>query len=202
MHIKKGLAMHVHHEKLVEWCFNYDERAEFIRTEKPPEERETRLRLFKLFKGELPPELVEAGRVFEEAQRVYVEAGRVYDEAGRVRVEAGRVYDEAFRVYDEARRVYNKAGQVYDESVWVHIKANRVYVEAERVYDGPRQVRVEAGLVYDIAGRVYDEAGRVFNEAHRAYDKVLNKNMPAIEALHRIECPNCPWNGHTIFPKT
>ena len=23
----------------------------------------------------------------------------------------------------------------------------------------------------------------------------------AIEALHREECPRCPWNGRTIFPK-
>lgn len=26
-------------------------------------------------------------------------------------------------------------------------------------------------------------------------------NLPAIEKLHTKECPNCPWNGKTIFPK-
>ncbi|MBI2677136.1 MAG: hypothetical protein HYX21_04305 [Candidatus Yanofskybacteria bacterium] len=108
MHIKKGLAMHLHHEKLVEWCFDYDERAEYIRTQKPPEERETRLRLFKLFKGELSPELVEACRVYGEACRVYFEANRVY-------VEADRAYDEACWVYNEACQVYDEALQVYDK---------------------------------------------------------------------------------------
>jgi len=28
----------------------------------------------------------------------------------------------------------------------------------------------------------------------------LHKNMPAIEALHKEECHDCPWNGKTIFP--
>ncbi|MBI2057462.1 MAG: hypothetical protein HYT63_00540 [Candidatus Yanofskybacteria bacterium] len=146
MHIKKGLAMHVHHEKFVEWCFDYDKRAEFIRTEKPPEERETRLRLFKLFKGELPPGVVEAGLV-----------------------------------YDEARQAYDKAYQVYDKAHWTFKKAYLAYIEARRVFN-------KANLAY--------------SEAWQVYDEILNKNMPAIEALHRIECPNCPWDGHTIFPKT
>lgn len=26
------------------------------------------------------------------------------------------------------------------------------------------------------------------------------KHLPTIEALHAIECPDCPWDGETIFP--
>jgi len=134
---KQGFFWHVHHEKLMEWCHSYDERAEYIRTEKPLNERETRLRLFQPVKGNLPEEVTEACRAFLEAKRVYVEAGRVY-------VEAGQARDEAWRAYNEASQAYYEATQDYDEA--------------------------------------------------------LSKNMFDIEALHAEECPNCPWNGHTILP--
>lgn len=124
MNINKGFFWHVHHEVLLGWCYNYNERAEFIRTDKLLEEQAVRLRLFQPVKGQLPRELVEARRA----------------------------YDEAYRAYYGAYRAY--------------YGARRAYVEARRVY----------------------------------YE-VLNKNMPAIEALHKAECPNCPWNGRTIFPR-
>ena|SRR3990167_11217187 len=100
--IQTGFFLHVHHDVLLEWCHNYDERAAYIRKEKSKEEQETRLRLFKPFKGTLPQEVV-------------------------------------------------KAVQEYDK-------------------------------------------------ARQEYKKVLNDNKELIEALHKAECPNCPWNGRTIFP--
>ena len=63
----------------------------------------------------------------------------------------------------------------------------------------PQEV-VEAGQAYVKAGQAYDEAGRVLDKAWHAYDEARRKNMPAIEALHKEECHNCPWNGNTIFP--
>ena len=125
MNIKKGLFWHLHHQVLVEWCFDYDERAEYIRTEKPENERELRLRLFQPVKGELPQEVVKA----EQA-------------------------------YDKAWQAYDKTWQAYYKKTW----------------------------------QALDKARRALNEA-------LRKNMPAIEALHKVECPNCPWNGQTIFPR-
>ncbi len=131
---RQGLFWHVHHGKLLEWCYSYNERAEFIRTEKHKDEQETRLRLFQPVRGDLPQEVVKAECTLIEAERAY----------------------------SEARRVYNRA--------------------------------------YDKAGRALDKAGRALSEARFAYDKALKRNMPAIEALHKIECPDCPWDGYTIFP--
>lgn len=37
-------------------------------------------------------------------------------------------------------------------------------------------------------------------EARAAYDKVLSTHRDEIEALHAKECPDCPWDGQTIFP--
>jgi len=50
------------------------------------------------------------------------------------------------------------------------------------------------------AGRTFNKAWRARDKAWRALDKALKKNMPAIMALHAFECPDCPWNGRTIFP--
>jgi len=126
---RQGFFWHVHHERLMEWCHNYDERAEYIRTRKPKNERETRLRLFQPVKN-LPGEVIKARRVYDEAWRAYVEASRACDKACQA----------------------------------------------------------------------CDEAWQAFNEASRTYYEAVNRNMSAIEALHTEECPNCPWNGHTIFP--
>ena len=65
---------------------------------------------------------------------------------------------------------------------------------------------VEAGLAHNEAWRTYNdawhdygEARRASDDAWRAYGEAITRNLPAIEALHAIECPNCPWTGHTIF---
>ena len=74
-------------------------------------------------------------------------------------------------------------------------------IETWRACDKARQA-------FDIARRARDEAWLAYVEAYQAYDKArqayyvaINKNMSKIKALHAEECPNCPWNGHTIFPK-
>src|SRR3989344_4557381 len=109
--VQQGFFWHVHHTVLLEWCYNYEERARYIRTNKPRNEQETRLRLFKPVQGRLPEAVVKARQA----------------------------YDEAYQTRDKA---------------------------------------------------------------YQAFDKALKDNMAEIEALHAKECPNCPWNGHTIFPNS
>jgi len=43
-------------------------------------------------------------------------------------------------------------------------------------------------------------ATRTFGEADTKLIKVSLKYRQEIEDLHEEECPNCPWNGWTIFP--
>jgi len=56
---------------------------------------------------------------------------------------------------------------------------------------------VEAWYAYLKAGNAYDK----LSAAWRTYDKALADHKDKIEALHAKECPNCPWNGETIFPE-
>lgn len=129
--VKKGFYWHVHHDRLIEWCHNYGERREYIRTQKPVHERETRLRLFQPVKGDLPQEVIAEFQAYEKAEQAYF---------------------KAYQAYYEAR-------QAYDEATW-----------------------------------------QTFIKARQALDEVLIKNSAVIDALHKAECPNCPWNGDTIFP--
>ena len=75
-----------------------------------------------------------------------------------------------------------------------------VFIQARGDYDEALRAYVEAGRAYDEAGRVYDEAGRVYYEAWWAYDEALKIHYEDIKALHVVECPDCPWDGKTIFP--
>ena len=99
---QRGFFWHVHHDILLEWCFNYQERVDFIRRNKETTEQETRLRLFQPVKGVLPQEVIEAGRAYDEAWRAYIEAEKAY-------IEAGRAYDEAWQACDEALRKNREA---------------------------------------------------------------------------------------------
>src|SRR3989304_4153186 len=115
---------HIHHEVLLEWSDDIQERIDFIQAEKPKHEVEIRLRLLKPVQGALPPKLVKAGDARDKA----------YDANAKAR----DAYDKARAAYVKAKAAYNKA---------------------------------------------YDEC------------------LPQIEALHALECPDCPWNGTTIFPE-
>ena len=122
--MRTGFAFHVHHDVLVELCFDYDERVRYIREFMPAAQRGLRLRLFNLIPPDrLPAPLLKAGKA-----------------------------------YLRAKQNFGKSGQNYGMSVRTYIK-----------------VRVAC------------------NEAMRAC-------MPQLEALHKELCPDCPWDGETIFP--
>ena len=43
--------------------------------------------------------------------------------------------------------------------------------------------------------------GAEYDRAAAEFDRTIKENKSAIEALHSVECPNCPWDGKTIFPE-
>jgi hypothetical protein len=88
----KGFFWHVHHDKLLEWCYDYDERVNYIKTEKPSNEIQTRLRLMKPVREELPKEFVKAYKKWVEADKKWVEARKEWDEACKRLYEAYTKY--------------------------------------------------------------------------------------------------------------
>jgi len=117
-----GWFWHVHHDVLVEWSDDINERIAYIKKEKPENERALRLKLLKPVMGKLPAKLVKAGEA----------------------------YGKAWKAYDKAREAYDKAREACDK-------------------------------------------------AEEAYDKAKKACKKEIEALHKKECPDCPWTGSSIF---
>ena len=78
---KSGLAIHCHHDILVEHCYDYDQRVEAIKTTKPKNEQGIRLKVFKLLPkeavDELPNKLVKA---YAEWVKAYAEWDKAYRE--------------------------------------------------------------------------------------------------------------------------
>ena len=147
---KKGFYWHLHHEVLLEWCHDYDERARYTRTNKPESEKILRFKLFKPVKGQLPKELIRAGQAYEKAWQAFY---------------------KTLQTYCKTNKTYNKmrlqaCAKAYYKTQQDHHKAMRTF----------------------------------FNQAKQAYKNALINNAEFIEKLHSLECPNCPWDGETIFP--
>ena len=71
----------------------------------------------------------------------------------------------------------------------------------------PEQL-IEAGDAYNEAWEVYNEAEKARNEAwkafykaEKAYYEAKKACKPAMIELHDKLCPDCPWDGNTIFPE-
>ena len=83
----------------------------------------------------------------------------------------------------------------------VVVEAGVAYGEAGAAYKQAWGVYKLAGAAYGEAGVAYGEAVAAYVEAGGVYMLALEQHLPEIEALHRQECPDCPWNGETIFPR-
>ena len=47
----------------------------------------------------------------------------------------------------------------------------------------------------------WQKAYAALQKAYAALQKAYTVALPALEKLHAQECPNCSWDGKTIFPK-
>ena len=125
----EGFYWHVHHDKLLEWCYDYNERVEYIKTEKPKHERKLRLNLFKPVRGNLPEDLVKARQEYYKAGQEYYKAGQEYYKARQEYDKAGQEYDKAGQEYVRAGQEYYKAGQECDKAWQEYINILSKYSE-------------------------------------------------------------------------
>ena len=142
-----GFYWHVHHDILLEYCYDAQERTDFILENKPESERALRLRLFQPVKGKLPKAVVKAHIALDKA-RIAQDKARITWEKAYIAMQTNKGRGAA--------------------------AVNRTYI-------------------------AWEKACIALNKAEIALDKAVADNMPAIEALHAKECPDCPWNGRTIF---
>ena len=81
-------------------------------------------------------------------------------------------------------------GKLPDELV----KANKARVKANKAW-------VKAYEARDKAYEAWVKANKAWVKARVKEDKAWDKYKDEIEALHKEECKDCPWNGKTIFPE-
>ena len=86
----------------------------------------------------------------------------------------------------------NKAREAHDEAQEVHDEAQEAYDKAWEVYRKAREA-------YDKAGEAYRKAGEAYDKEWEAYAKAWKASVPQLVELHKELCPNCPWDGKTIF---
>jgi hypothetical protein len=170
---EKGFFWHVHHDKLMEYCWSYKKRVNYIRRYKPENEVETRLRLFKPVKGKLPKEFVEARETWEAWEKAE-EAWEKAEEA-RVKAEKARV---------KAEEAWMKAKKARVEEAMVEV----AMVRAEKTWEKHREAWGKA-----------EEAWEAWVKVEKAREKVEEKHKDEIQVLHDKECPDCSWNGEQII---
>ena len=78
-----------------------------------------------------------------------------------------------------------KATEVCDKAREAYIKAREVYIKAREVYYKAREA--------------YYKVREAYIKAIGAHSKAMERFAPELEKLHAELCPDCPWNGKTIF---
>ena len=104
--ITSGMFWHIHHDVLCEWTNDIQERIAYIRKEKPIDEIETRLKLMKPVKGELPDKFVKALKARKKAWEAY-------DKAWEARNKAREAINKAWEACKKAREAYDKAWEAF-----------------------------------------------------------------------------------------
>jgi hypothetical protein len=80
-----------------------------------------------------------------------------------------------------------KAGAACAEACAAFLKACAAYEKTRAVTDKAYAAYIKTCAAY-YKGRI-------------AYVKTCSDHRAKIEALHTLECPGCPWDGKTLFPK-
>jgi len=78
--------------------------------------------------------------------------------------------------------------------------ATDVYEQAYAAYSAVSCGRVLRDANYYSASDAYATACDKHTEAFNALKDASDLCAVEMELLHKIECPNCPWDGNTIFP--
>ena len=81
-----------------------------------------------------------------------------------------------------------------------YCKAHSDYCEACSDYG---KACSDYGKAHSNYGKAYSDYGKAcsnYGKARSDWNNALEDNRKELETLHKIECPNCPWNGKTIFP--
>jgi len=117
-------------------------------------------------------------------------------------------YDEKVEVIKEDKYQDEQALRLRLLQIIPKSRLPRPLVEAIKAYDGAikaldeaRNALDEDKNAYGDAKKAYDRAWEACNRTVDACYEVLKVCEPELIKLHEELCPNCPWNGSTIFTR-
>jgi hypothetical protein len=101
-----------------------------------------------------------------------------------------------------AHAEYQAADAKY-QAAWAEWQAARAKWEAAGAKYQTAGAEWQAAFAteYQAAEAEYHAASAKYQAARAKYQAAYRDHLPVIEALHKIECPDCPWNGETIFTR-
>ena len=89
--------------------------------------------------------------------------------------------EQAYHAWEQADHALEQAAKVWRQSTEAFKQADHAWKQAAKVW---RQ-----------SAKAFERADYAFEQADQAF-----LQLPDLAALHEQECPNCPWDGKTIFP--
>ena len=89
-------------------------------------------------------------------------------------VQAAKAFAECHTAYNEAWKTLIQVWKAHGEAVKASTEAAKAYIEVTHAHD----------------------------KAWKAYNEVQEAHRSELEALHAVECPDCPWDGETLFPSS
>ena len=156
---KSGFAFHCHHDVLVEWVENYDERVEYIKATKPVDEQELRLRLF---------QMIPADKLSGELAKLLEARDKVYE-----------TYTASIKAANKANETLSRRWEARDEIPEIR---NKAWQDNDKAWENRRETRLS------------------YLTALEDYKQLWETCQPEFVKLHEVLCPDCPWDGETIFP--
>ena len=116
----EGLAIHCHDFDLVEYCYDYAGRVNYIKENKPINEQKTRLRLFKILPDEaiqdLPPGLYKARQGWNKASQKLYKATQELYKARQEWYKDGKASQEYDKAIQERYRLNQELGMAKQEA--------------------------------------------------------------------------------------
>ena len=91
--------------------------------------------------------------------------------------------------------------EIYDKAKKARVEAWEARAENEQTYTEAKEARDKAWEAQGKAHTSYNKAWEAYARADEAQERALEDYMPFLEKLHEELCPDCPWNGHTIFTR-
>lgn len=77
----------------------------------------------------------------------------------------------------------------------------QAWLNADKAKRDADNAKFNAWRDKDVVGKMWEDVNMVWEDANMVWEDANMAWKNEIEALHKIECPNCLWDGKTIvFP--